>query len=271
MAITTNPEIYTRAQWNALPIDSKNLALRTDSLKYILIHHSAGYYNNGEPSEGTAVRDIQKEHLDNEFGDIGYNYCVGYFGTIFEGRNLKYVGAHCNTNKKNYDSIGICVPGNFELSIQKFSTYARESLISLLISLCKKHNISPDNIYGHKDFGSTDCPGKKLYAELPGIIKEVKKYVNTSTPSPSGEYEVKRYSESGTCYPETTINFRSTPNAENPSNILGQYFKGEHVFYDLVVQTNKYVYISWIGASSGTRRYMAVRDLITGERWATCV
>jgi len=86
-----------------------------------------------------------------------------------------------------------------------------------------------------------------------------------------GEYEVRRYSESGICYPQTTINFRSSPNAESSSNIIGQYFVGENVNYDLVVITNKYAYISWIGASSGTRRYMAVRDINTGERWANIV
>lgn len=89
--------------------------------------------------------------------------------------------------------------------------------------------------------------------------------------STSGEYEVNRYTEYGTCYPQTTINFRSTPNASTSSNIIGQYYVGESVNYDLVVLTNKYAYISWVGASSGTRRYMAVRDMQTGERWATIV
>lgn len=87
----------------------------------------------------------------------------------------------------------------------------------------------------------------------------------------TGEYEVKRYVEYGTAYPRTTINFRSTPNAQSSSNIIGQYYLGESVNYNLVVQTNKYVYISWVGASSGTRRYMAVMDIITGERFADCV
>lgn len=87
----------------------------------------------------------------------------------------------------------------------------------------------------------------------------------------TSEYEVRRYVEYGTCYPRVTINFRSTPNAQYSSNIIGQYYVGESVKYDIVVETNKYVYISWIGASSGTRRYMAVFDLITRERFGDCV
>jgi Bacterial SH3 domain. len=99
---------------------------------------------------------------------------------------------------------------------------------------------------------------------------ELFKPSGTSTPTPVGENETNRYNEYGTCYPLMTINFRSTPNAQSSSNIMGQYYKGESVNYNLVVITNKYVYISWIGGS-GARRYMAVRDQVTGERFANCV
>ncbi|MDZ5038432.1 N-acetylmuramoyl-L-alanine amidase, partial [Clostridium perfringens] len=44
---------------------------------------------------------------------------------------------------------------------------------------------------------------------------------------------------------------------------------GESVIYDYVVITNKYVWISWTGAS-GRRVYMTVKDQITGERWGIC-
>lgn len=271
MAITANPKIYTRSEWKAQAIKPANLVLYQGQRKYIIVHHSGGLVKNGESSDGTEMRAIQQGHFNDNFGDIGYNYGIGYYGSIMEGRSLNYVGGHCNTNNKNYDAIGVCVIGNFEKSTQKFTNDAKESLTSLLIYLCKKYNISPDNIYGHKDWGPTDCPGKNLYSQLSSIKNTVKQYVNTSTPPTSGEYEVKRYSENGTCYPRTTINFRSTPNAENTSNIIGQYHKGESLIYDLVVQTNKYVYVSWIGASSGARRYMAVRNIQTGERFADCV
>lgn len=87
-------------------------------------------------------------------------------------------------------------------------------------------------------------------------------------PPSKNEYEIKRYTEHGTAYPRTTLNIRSTPNAsEGSSNVVGKYYNGEHVVYDLVVITNKYVYVSWIGAS-GNRRYMAVKDQDTGNRYA---
>ncbi|MEG0296606.1 MAG: SH3 domain-containing protein [Clostridium sp.] len=89
----------------------------------------------------------------------------------------------------------------------------------------------------------------------------------SGTPTGS-EQIVKEYPESGECHPRTTINIRSIPCATT-GTVVGQYHQGESVIYDYVVITNKYVWISWIGGS-GLRRYMAVKDQITGERFGDC-
>lgn len=86
------------------------------------------------------------------------------------------------------------------------------------------------------------------------------------------EFITKKYSEKGifTCTVEA-INFRNNPIIAANNPVQGQYLKGETVNYDYVVITNKYVYISWISASTGIRRYMPVRDLITKEVWGTFI
>lgn len=88
---------------------------------------------------------------------------------------------------------------------------------------------------------------------------------STSTGS---ETIVNEYSESGICYPRMTLNIRDLPCAST-GTILDQYFVGESVIYDYVVKTDKYVWISWL-SRSGARRYMAVKDQITGERFGDC-
>ena len=102
-------------------------------------------------------------------------------------------------------------------------------------------------------------------------------YVATTTaPStaPSGEdwvnTEIKRYKETGKCYPNTTINFRNKPSTKT-GTIQGQYYNGESLNYDLVVITNGYTWVSWVSASSGLRRYMPITDRRNGEKWAKCV
>lgn len=122
------------------------------------------------------------------------------------------------------------------------------------------------------------------YANLNSAIAECKKYsgysvynssgveVFSNKPVESSEHKVNEYSESGvfTCTVDS-IYFRNNPSVSSTNPVQGQYFKGEKVTYDYVVITNKYVYISWISASSGTRRYMPVRDLISKEVWGTFV
>lgn len=98
--------------------------------------------------------------------------------------------------------------------------------------------------------------GQKVYSNDPVKVEE--------------EYITKKYSEKGvfTCT-ENAINFRDNPIISATNPIQGQYLRGETVNYDYVVITNKYVYISWISASAGVRRYMPVRDLINKEVWGT--
>lgn len=83
--------------------------------------------------------------------------------------------------------------------------------------------------------------------------------------SSSIEREIKRYKEEGTFYPDRVINFRGLPYVDNSTNPpIDTYSPPEYVHYDLVVITNKHVWISWIGKTTNSRRYMAVRDIVDG-------
>jgi N-acetylmuramoyl-L-alanine amidase len=77
--------------------------------------------------------------------------------------------------------------------------------------------------------------------------------------------EKYRYNEKGTFYPNTTINFRNAPKVNADTPIQGQYHSGENVNYDIVVIGERYNWISWISSSTGVRRYMPIRDKVTGE------
>ena len=93
-----------------------------------------------------------------------------------------------------------------------------------------------------------------------------------STPvAPSCDREEKRYTEHGTCkiVAPSGINFRDKPCTCHGVK-QGAYEYNEKVKYDLVVITEKYVWISWVGASSGKRRYMPVKDRKKNERWGNC-
>lgn len=90
--------------------------------------------------------------------------------------------------------------------------------------------------------------------------------------SSGGDREIKRYAENGRCTVTVSdgIKFRDKPSTDT-GVVQGAYGYRESVNYDLVVITEKYTWISWIGASSGQRRYMPIVDRKKNERWGTCV
>lgn len=112
--------------------------------------------------------------------------------------------------------------------------------------------------------------GRRVYMAIKDRLTGERFGDCTDIPSTSIGAETinQQYSESGICYPRMTMNIRDLPCAST-GTILDQYYVGESVIYDYVVKTDKYVWISWL-SRSGNRRYMAVRDIVTGERLGDC-
>ncbi|MDD3646707.1 MAG: N-acetylmuramoyl-L-alanine amidase [Candidatus Gracilibacteria bacterium] len=159
---------------------------KTDKIESLVVHHTHSEYTDSYD----AVRSIYRYHaLSNEWGDIGYNFLIGYDGEIFEGRagGENTVGAHAQWN--NRSTIGIALIGDYDNKpISEKQYESLKNLVSYLvdkydINLAKKSPffkwcIAGDNcklpleidfkypIVGHRDAGHTDCPGEELYAQL---------------------------------------------------------------------------------------------------------
>lgn len=135
-------------------------------------------------------------------------------------------------------------------------------------------SVSQIGAYSILDNAKKECDARIGYSIFNSYGVKVYPTVEESvtTQTSTEEYITKKYSESGvfTCSVDA-INFRNNPIIVTNNPIQGQYFRGETVNYDYVVITNKYVYISWISASTGVRRYMPVRDLVNKEVWGTFI
>ena len=112
-----------------------------------------------------------------------------------------------------------------------------------------------------------DWNGNKIYP----VSQSQATQTSTQSKPQSAETITKQYSENGvfTCTVDA-INFRNKPYVSSDNPIQGQYYRGESVTYDYVVITNKYVWISWVSASTGVRRYMPIREVKNGvyqELW----
>ena len=118
-----------------------------NTTKNIILHHRAG---NGD------AESIHALHLTWGWTGFGYHFYVRKDGSVYNGRPIGTVGAHCKG--QNSYSVGVCFEGNFEN--EKMSD-AQKKAGKELISYIKR--IYPNaEVKRHKDFDSTACPGKNF-------------------------------------------------------------------------------------------------------------
>lgn len=170
------PRILSRAEWGANRRELNWTPTYTSVRKFAL-HHTATA--DGGNSPAAEVRAIYHYHAATlEWGDIGYNYVVDRAGNIYEGRagGPNSVGAHTAGYNEGVD--GIALLGSYRDRSPSDAMVA--SVVSLIAWRARTQGIDPlgsgmpgdrvlPNVFGHRDAGSTDCPGDAAYALLPSI------------------------------------------------------------------------------------------------------
>ena len=175
------PPIVSCDGWGARPANGPLPVYATSPVK-ILVHHTATP-NVADPGPGAAValaRSIQNFHMDvRRWPDTGQHFTVSRGGVVLEGRHhsLEFVrvghrqveGAHCTG--QNVVALGIENEGTYSATDPPQKLWAR--LRELCAYLCSRYGIAPTQIYGHRDFKDTACPGDRLYGALPRLRSEV--------------------------------------------------------------------------------------------------
>jgi len=198
MAFTA--QVITTAQWNAKP-PLHAFHLRTP--KYVIVHHTADQNPPNDPSHGdrngaiALAQRIQRDHFARGWSDSGHNFLNTTGGIVLEGRTgtvaalqqgrcvqsahaAQDAGRLANGN----DSPGIENEGNFMTFVMGQAQW--DSLVALCAALCDACNVSTDNIRGHREFSSTQCPGDWLFSQLPRLRQEVAaKLGRPATPAPA--------------------------------------------------------------------------------------
>jgi hypothetical protein len=215
VSVVGSPLILTRASWGADERIRRGLPDYADTLRFAIVHHTAGSNSYTRAQSPSIVRGIQRYHvLANGWDDIGYSFLIDKYGQIFEGRyggvDRNVVGAHAQGF--NQGSAGVALMGNYGAT--SVTPAARTALIRLLAwRLDVAHvdpattftwrstgnpkyragaNVTLRTISGHRDTGYTTCPGSRLYGELPQITRSVaqtglpKLYFPTATGAPGG-------------------------------------------------------------------------------------
>lgn len=173
----------------------------TKPVKYLVLHHAAG---NG------SVEVIHAYHRDsNGWAGIAYHLYVRKDGKVYAGRPMDRQGGHC----LNYNgvSIGICFEGNFETE-----TMSEAQKAGGIEAVAYAMGYYPGmTIVGHRELGSTDCPGKNFPLDY------FKRY------DEAGESKEKDPGVEVDYYGKVTasaLNCREQPNADSP--IVSSYPNG---------------------------------------------
>lgn len=156
------PGAMPRTAW-ALGTPVADRLLPLGAISHITIHHDA-LLCHAESEAGS--REILERHrryhvLDasHRWGDIGYHFIVDRRGVVWEGRSLRYQGAHV----KNYNpgNVGIMLMGNFEQ--QRPSEAQLAGLRHTVSSLARAYRIPQRQVRTHREWPSaTACPGLHL-------------------------------------------------------------------------------------------------------------
>ena len=188
------PTIFSRAQWGADESIRNKSSLRYGTISAGFVHHTVNANDYTEAQVPAIIRSIYAYHVKSRgWSDIGYNFLVDRFGRIWEGRfggiDKPVVGAH--TLNYNEYSFAMSAIGNFDV-VQPPDVMLRAygQLFAWKLSL---HGVNPAStsqkvgrstfqaINGHRDAGSTACPGKYLYAKLP-VIRQYATQAAPATP-----------------------------------------------------------------------------------------
>ena len=173
--------IISRSEWGAHPPRSTNKDRKAEG---IVIHHSAtGNRPTGMPVEfelprsALVLRNIQENHMQRGWVDIGYNFFISRGGLIFEGRagsaeksEAGYVvqGAHSGSKQINATMFGVCLEGTFR-DPSCITAEEWNAVVELCGWMAWLGDFDTSKIWGHNYFKSTACPGA---LQIPLLRKE---------------------------------------------------------------------------------------------------
>ena len=191
--------VTTRAEWGA---NASYMSWDPDyeSAGHVVVHHTAGTNNYSAGQSASIVRGIYYYHaVTLDWGDIGYNFLIDKYGTVFEGRSGSVaapagemsVGAHARG--VNTGTMGLSMMGDYSSvspSEAQLSSVGRmagwflkragitdaNGRAGLHVWTTERYQagstISMPRILGHRDVGYTTCPGDVGYSKL-GTIRTI--------------------------------------------------------------------------------------------------
>jgi N-acetylmuramoyl-L-alanine amidase len=123
---------------------------------------------------GTSAREMTDRielyrvgHRAQGWADIGYHLVIDRAGTLWQGRSIRWQGAHVKF--RNEGNIGVLVMGNFDL--QQPAAAQKATLERVLVDLMRTYGVPQSRVYTHREWpdAKTACPGRSLQSHMAGL------------------------------------------------------------------------------------------------------
>jgi hypothetical protein len=198
VAAAGQPQIVSRFGWAANEKIVRAKPQIAPQLRLAIVHHTVNTNSYTRAQAPAIVRGIEMYHVKgNGWNDIGYNFLIDRYGTVYEGRgggiDRNVIGAHAEGF--NTGSVGVALVGTY--SSRGPTAVQRQALVDLLAWRLDLAHVDPLSfvattslgnprfprgapvrlraISGHRDTYFTSCPGTVLYGQLPSIAAAVAK------------------------------------------------------------------------------------------------
>jgi len=152
--------VVPRAGWGAESLKDNHDPM--ERITRLTVHHTAEIAGMGERTDADLMKGIQDFHRNKRgWADIGYHFVIGRDGKVYEGRGLSIQGAHAGGGN-NKENLGISVIGDFSTAMP--TSAAIRTLSRFLRAAQQRYGIGMDQVFGHREFKATACPGDSLFS-----------------------------------------------------------------------------------------------------------
>jgi len=155
------PGVMGRSQWTSRGVARAGDINPMNGVRRITVHH------DGMPpvamrsvgDVGGRIEQIRQSHVSGRgWADIGYHYVVDQQGRVWEGRNIRFQGAHVKDQNEN--NLGILVLGNFDR--QQPTASQIQALDRFVAAQMQRYRINLRDVRTHQERAPTECPGRNL-------------------------------------------------------------------------------------------------------------
>lgn len=154
-------QVLPRSAWTRAGVARPGEINPMGGVSRITIHHDGIDVFTSTDANDAARRmeQVRQAHVSGRrWADIGYHFIIDPAGRVWEGRSIRYQGAHVQDN--NPGNLGILCLGHYDR--QSPSAATTQSLDRFVAQQMRRYRVPISKVYTHQEIMPTACPGRNM-------------------------------------------------------------------------------------------------------------